>query len=145
MMFHNLDAAAAPHMADVRVREAIDLAVDRDALSQDLAGGTGTRSFFPSYSPYHQDGLGVSHADLDAAAAKLDEAGWTVDAITRVERLPATRVERRPRRRRPATAPRTARCSRSTSSRTTSARTSARCSRRSAAGCGPSTSSATRS
>ena len=82
MMFHNIGQNSGRAINDVRVREAIDLALDRDALSQALAGGHGTRSLFPDYTPWYQEGLGVSHGDLTAAGAKLDEAGWTLDSST---------------------------------------------------------------
>lgn len=72
MVFHNTD-----RLRDVRVRRAIDLAIDRTALSQALAGGTATRSLFPDYSPFFSDGSDL-HGDADAAAAKLDAAGWTL-------------------------------------------------------------------
>lgn len=74
MMFHNINK-----LQDVRVRQAIDLAIDRTALSQALAGGTGTRSLFPDYSPYFSDDSDP-HGDLDAAKALLDEAGWTLNS-----------------------------------------------------------------
>ena len=76
MAFHNLDT-----LPDVRVRKAIDLAIDRTALSQALAGGNPTRSLFPDYSPYFVD-ESDSHGDPDAAAALLDEAGWKLNAET---------------------------------------------------------------
>ena len=82
MMFHNLGKSSGRAINDVKVREAIDLALDRSALSQTLAGGHGTRSLFPDYTPWYQDGLGVTHGDLTAAGAKLDEAGWTLDTTT---------------------------------------------------------------
>ena len=82
MCFHNIGKSSGRAINDVRVREAIDLALDRDALSQALAGGHGTRSLFPDYTPWYQEGLGVSHGDLTAAGAKLDEAGWTLDSST---------------------------------------------------------------
>ena len=82
MMFHNIGQNSGRAINDVRVREAIDLALDRDAISQALAGGHGTRSLFPDYTPWYQEGLGVSHGDLTAAGAKLDEAGWTLDSST---------------------------------------------------------------
>jgi len=76
MMFHNLDS---PAMVDVRVRRAIDLAIDRTALSQALAGGRATRSLFPDYSPYFSDDSD-SHGAPSAAAALLEEAGWVLDS-----------------------------------------------------------------
>lgn len=44
MAFHNIGSNSGRAIDDVRVRQAIDLALDRDAVSQALAGGHGTRS-----------------------------------------------------------------------------------------------------
>lgn len=74
MMFYNLDT-----LSDDRVRRAIDLVLDRNALSQALAGGTGTRSLFPDNSPFYSDDSDP-HGDSTAAEALLDEAGWTLNA-----------------------------------------------------------------
>jgi peptide/nickel transport system substrate-binding protein len=71
MMFHNIDT-----LSDVRVRRAIDLAIDRNALTQAIAGGTATRSLFPDYSPYYTDDNALQNSDMEAAAALLDAAGW---------------------------------------------------------------------
>jgi len=57
------------------VREAVDKAIDRQALSQELRGGRGTRSLFPDNSPYFKSDT-TTHADKSAAAALLDQAGW---------------------------------------------------------------------
>lgn len=72
MTFYNMD-----RLTDVRVRRAIDIAIDRTALSQALAGGKGTRSLFPDNSPYYSD-TSDPHGDMTAAAALLDEAGWVL-------------------------------------------------------------------
>lgn len=72
-MFHDIDT-----LPDVNVRQAIDLAIDRNALSQAPAGGTATRSLFPDYSPYFSDDSEL-HGDMDAAGALLDAAGWTLN------------------------------------------------------------------
>ena len=69
MAFHNMDRLS------LKVRKAIDLAIDRDALSQSLAGGHGTRSLFPDNTPFYSDDS-KSHGDADAAKTLLDEAGW---------------------------------------------------------------------
>ena len=74
MMFHNID-----RLPDLRVRKAIDLAIDRIALSQALAGGKATRSLFPDFSPYFQDDSD-QHGQKDAAKALLDQAGWTLNS-----------------------------------------------------------------
>ena len=80
MAFHNLDT-----LKDVRVRKAIDLAIDRTALSQALAGGTGTRSLFPDYSPFFSDDSD-EHGDSDAAEALLAEAGYAKNADGMLEK-----------------------------------------------------------
>ena len=72
-MFHNTQ-----NQPGVRVRKAIDLAIDRTALSQALAGGTATRSLFPDYSPYFSDDSNP-HGDLSAANFLLDGAGWVLN------------------------------------------------------------------
>ena len=69
-------------IADLKVRQAIDLAINREELQQDLEGGHGTRSLFPQGTPWYQDNLGSSLADTAAAGAKLDAAGWTLDGTT---------------------------------------------------------------
>ncbi|QDZ25283.1 hypothetical protein A3770_16p78010 [Chloropicon primus] len=76
MVFYNL---CKNNMADVRVREAIDKAISRNALSQALQGGKGTRSLFPQGTPYFSESLGLG-ADEDKTGAEelLDEAGWKV-------------------------------------------------------------------
>lgn len=75
MAFHNMDAG---RLDDLRVRKAIDIAIDRTALSQALAGGTGTRSLFPDYSPYYVDETSKI-GDAGRAKELLDEAGWLLD------------------------------------------------------------------
>ena len=74
MAFHN---TRRTHMADVRVRKAIDLAIDRVALSAALDGGRGTRSLFPDYSPYFSDDSSPL-GDVNGAMTLLDQAGWTL-------------------------------------------------------------------
>ena len=76
-------AKTAPSpIADLKVRQAIDLAINREELQQDLEGGHGTRSLFPQGTPWYQDNLGSSLADAAAAGALLDDAGWTLDSTT---------------------------------------------------------------
>ena len=65
------------------MRQAIDLAIDRTALSQALAGGHGTRSLFPDFTPYYNDDTDGAR-DRKAAEALLDEAGWVLDEATGV-------------------------------------------------------------
>jgi len=73
MAFYNTDT-----LSDVKVRQAIDLAIDRVELSQALAGGDPTRSLFPENSPYFADETD-SHGDLSGSEALLDEAGWNLE------------------------------------------------------------------
>jgi len=75
MMFHNI---RKPQLSDVRVRRAVDIAIDRSALSQQLLGGKPTRSLFPDYTPYFSD-TSQPHADKSGAEALLDAAGWVKD------------------------------------------------------------------
>ena len=81
MMFYNMKKTTSP-VYDLKVRQAIDLALNREELQQDLSGGHGTRSLFPQNTPYYQDNLGSSLADATAAGALLDDAGWTLDGTT---------------------------------------------------------------
>jgi peptide/nickel transport system substrate-binding protein len=81
MMHHNM---ARPNMGDVHVRKAIDFAIDRNALSQSLGGGMGTRSLFPDYTPYFLDDSDP-HGDANAAAELLDAAGWALEGGKRMK------------------------------------------------------------
>ena len=76
MVFYNL---CKPQMEDLRVREAIDLAISRNALSQALQGGKGTRSLFPDFTPYFDDSSDANE-DMVTAEKLLDSAGWKVDS-----------------------------------------------------------------
>jgi peptide/nickel transport system substrate-binding protein len=68
-----------PILEDVRVREALSLALDRAAMAdavlreEDLAA---TQLFPPSLSAWNQPDLEPLEHDAEAAAALLDEAGW---------------------------------------------------------------------
>jgi len=81
MMWHNIRKSP---LSDLRVRKAVDLAIDRTALSQELRGGKGTRSLFPDYTPYFLDGTDP-HANTVEATKLLDEAGWTLSGNTRMK------------------------------------------------------------
>ncbi|MCK6577640.1 MAG: peptide ABC transporter substrate-binding protein [Anaerolineae bacterium] len=69
--------AGHPALQDVRVRQAIRFALDRQAISDQLLAGTvsPTDSIYAA-SPFEDANLGVTATDLDAANALLDEAGW---------------------------------------------------------------------
>ena len=74
MIFYNTDT-----LDDVRVRQAFDLAIDRTALSQALAGGHATRNLFRDTSPFFSDDSDP-HGDRSASEALLSEAGWTLSS-----------------------------------------------------------------
>lgn len=73
------EAPRAGHVAlqDVRVRQAIRFALDRQAISDALLAGTvsPTDSIYAS-SPFEDTSLGVTPSDPAQANALLDEAGW---------------------------------------------------------------------
>ena len=70
---------ADPVLEDVRVREALSLALDRESMAdavlreEDLAA---TQLFPPSLTAWHQRDLEPLDHDTAAASALLDEAGW---------------------------------------------------------------------
>ena len=67
--------------SDQAVREAIDAAIDRQALVNVYQGyAEPAGSLFPSTIP-HSDGAPAPERDLEAAQAKLEDAGWTGDGI----------------------------------------------------------------
>mmetsp|Transcript_2788 Transcript_2788/g.6280 ORF Transcript_2788/g.6280 Transcript_2788/m.6280 type:complete len:517 (-) Transcript_2788:185-1735(-) len=79
MVFHN---TLREFMADGLVRQAIDWAINRSALSQSQAGSVPTRSLFAYYTPYHfpdnYSQYGSLHGDTSGAGALLDRAGWAL-------------------------------------------------------------------
>jgi len=83
MMWHNIRKSP---LSDVRVRRAVDLALDRTALAQELRGGKGTRSLFPDNSPYFSDGTDA-HADKAGAKTLLDQAGWILNSSANNTRM----------------------------------------------------------
>lgn len=72
MMWMNTRSDA---LSDVRVRRAIDLAVDREALIAAARAGRVAHGAFSQVFPFSAD-VPAQH-DPQAAAALLDEAGWT--------------------------------------------------------------------
>ena len=76
MMWYNTRRS---HLSDLKVRKALDLALDRSSLTQAVRGGMGTRSFFPENTPYYVK-YGDYHADKSGAEKLLDEAGWVKNA-----------------------------------------------------------------
>jgi ABC-type transport system substrate-binding protein len=68
-----------PRFADPRVRQAISMAIDRDAISQAIFSGTRTAadSFIsPVVDGYREGSCEYCTFDVDAANALLDEAGF---------------------------------------------------------------------
>ncbi|MGH2531525.1 MAG: ABC transporter substrate-binding protein [Thermomicrobiales bacterium] len=67
-----------PLLQDVNVRQALQLALDRERI-QSLLYSNGIPAntvVSPAYGPYHNDDLAPIRRDVDAAGALLDEAGW---------------------------------------------------------------------
>ncbi|MFN8528838.1 MAG: ABC transporter substrate-binding protein [Anaerolineae bacterium] len=74
-----VDQGSHPIFGDVRVRQAYAMGYDHDAVTA-LAGEGATRSVGPvppGISWAYADGLAPNPYDPEAAAALLDEAGWT--------------------------------------------------------------------
>jgi peptide/nickel transport system substrate-binding protein len=69
---------AKPLLGDAKVRQAIDLAIDRTQLAAAINGGTPATGAYAPYFPF----AGTSPRPTDAAkaAALLDESGWTAGA-----------------------------------------------------------------
>ena len=72
-----------PALSDERVREALSMALDRPALATAVLRDpeiAATQMFPPSLGTWHDDGLDPLEHDPEAAAALLEEAGWTMGA-----------------------------------------------------------------
>lgn len=67
-----------PFLSDAQVRQALNLAVDRQTIAEQLYGSTGqaTTHFLVAPEPFKSPNT-ESTFDLEAAAALLDQAGWT--------------------------------------------------------------------
>lgn len=66
-----------PFLSDLKVRQAIDYAINRDAIANQIYGNAGQRTnqLLPFPEIYAQPNLYYSHSP-EKAAALLDEAGW---------------------------------------------------------------------
>lgn len=63
--------------ADVNVRRAINLAIDRDEMIENVLNGYGTKAYSVcDKMPWYNEDSVVEY-DLDAAKALMEEAGWT--------------------------------------------------------------------
>ena len=69
-----------PLFADVRLRRALELAIDRPAILQKIAHGNGDLSdtAVSPYSTYHNPHVTAFHYDAPRARAELDALGWKV-------------------------------------------------------------------
>lgn len=75
----SIDPEADPHpiLADVLVRRAIRHAIDVDAISQQIFRGYGQQVWTEFFRPPYVCDIPKPAHDLEAAAALLEEAGWT--------------------------------------------------------------------
>lgn len=90
------DGTSEPALGDLRVRQAINYALDREAMRETIGAGYGevTEQIFPEYSPSYDPELDEYYDyDLDKARALLAEAGYA-DGLTltmpRPTNLPST-------------------------------------------------------
>jgi peptide/nickel transport system substrate-binding protein len=83
-LIYLMNAAEGP-LADPRIRRALNLALDRDALVRDVLGGAG-RPLHGPFSPAHRGHVpGASGPDAQAARALLAEAGHPDGLTLRVD------------------------------------------------------------
>ena len=66
-----------PYFSDLRVRQAIDLAIDRDTITKELYGSAGepTAQLLVAPSDYQSQSITYTY-DLEQAQALLNQAGW---------------------------------------------------------------------
>ncbi len=81
---NNGSRAKNPLGADARVRQALELTIDRDAITQVITNGLAKpdNQFVPLGSPYHDANLPVPKRDVAKAKALLAEAGAPHPALT---------------------------------------------------------------
>ncbi len=73
------DGKLAPALADVKVRQAINYAMDRDAIIKTVKGGLGAKTvqiFAPGSDGYDASLEGTYDYDLDKAKSLMSEAGY---------------------------------------------------------------------
>ncbi|MHA6508054.1 ABC transporter substrate-binding protein [Tessaracoccus sp. Y1736] len=84
LLLFDRDGALSPAMADVRVRQAINYAFDRDALLQEIGGGFGettSQVFGPDSTAFLPELEGYYTYDPDKARELLADAGYA-DGLT---------------------------------------------------------------
>ena len=64
-------------LSNAKVREALDLAINRDEMIASLHGGKKPTGFFAGYFPF--TGKADISSDVNKAASLLDEAGWKLN------------------------------------------------------------------
>ncbi|MDW5327470.1 ABC transporter family substrate-binding protein [Plantactinospora sp. KLBMP9567] len=81
-----------PHLADVRVRQALALAIDRKTIAEALLGPLNltpqvlnNRIYMPNHSRYEDNAGPAGAYRPDQARALLDEAGWRLSGGTRTK------------------------------------------------------------
>jgi peptide/nickel transport system substrate-binding protein len=67
-----------PKLRDARVRRALALAIDRDALREKIGRGLGIvqDGLYSPLSPFFDPSIRTTHRDIGKARALLDSAGW---------------------------------------------------------------------
>lgn len=79
LVFADRDGSTVPALGDVRVRQAISMAFDREAVLEALYQGRGTvtnQIFNPESAAYDEELLGRYEQDLEQARALMAEAGY---------------------------------------------------------------------
>lgn len=85
--WYNMDTEIVPELSDPRVRQAMSLAIDRQAITDTLLFGLGTPTVthMPPFYWASSPDVEVTSGDVDAAKALLEEAGvgsFTIPILT---------------------------------------------------------------